>query len=403
VTNKPTRAAGRFGLVRMAGRDRSDASRAATPLELFFDLVFVVAVSLASDSLHHLEAEGQVWSGLGAYAMVFFAIWWAWMNFVWFATAFDTDDWLYRVVTLIQMAGALIVAGGAGSAISHGDFTVVTIGYSVMTVAIAFQWFRAAADAPTYRASCLRHAVGVLIVQTAWITRLALPPDWGFAVFFVLVGAELAVPVIADRRVWTPSNPRHVAERYGLFTLIVLGETVLAATRAIVDGVDSDSFGPLVACAVAGLLTVACMWWLYFAAPLVQGFATFRSSFIYGYAHYFVFAAAGAVSAGLEIAADSVRTSEYSANAAVTLTLPVLVFILLVWALALRRLHRRLIDVSVGGTSFVLATSTFTSTYLWACALALICLTGIVVVSTQRSTTRAAELVALSTAGKERP
>ncbi|WP_314146116.1 low temperature requirement protein A [uncultured Leifsonia sp.] len=321
----------------MGGRDRA-TRRTATPFELFFDLVFVVSVSFAAENLHDLQLEGDIWSAFGSYAMVFFAIWWAWMNFTWFATAFDTDDWLYRLTTIAQMGGALVLAAGTESAMRHGDFTVVTAGYVVMTLAIVSQWTRAAIQSEQYRQACIRHAVGASIVQIAWVLRLALPAGWGVPAFFVLVAAELAVPVIADHRNWTPSNPHHVAERYGLFTLIVLGEGLLASAKAIIAAIDaSEHVAPLIVIAGSGLIIVAAMWWLYFAAPIADGFTTYRSSFLYGYAHYLVFAAAGAVSAGLETAV-TVQTGHPTAGAfAPTLLVPTLVFTVAVWLMAVRR------------------------------------------------------------------
>ena len=100
-------------LLPMRPRDPGESGRTASTLELFFDLVFVVAVSVASVELHHALTEDHVVDGLVSYAMVFFAIWWAWMNFTWFATSFAVDDWLYRVLTLVQMAGVLVLAIGA--------------------------------------------------------------------------------------------------------------------------------------------------------------------------------------------------------------------------------------------------------------------------------------------------
>jgi len=84
----------------------------ASILELFFDLVFVIAVSLAGTNLHHALVEGKPGMGIASYLMIFFAIWWAWMNFTWFATSFDNDDWLYRVTTFVQMVGVLVLAAG---------------------------------------------------------------------------------------------------------------------------------------------------------------------------------------------------------------------------------------------------------------------------------------------------
>ena len=84
----------------MRPRDPEEQGRSASPLELFFDLVIVIAVATAAVELHHALTENHIVDGLLSYMLVFFAIWWAWMNFTWFATSFDTDDWLYRVLTV---------------------------------------------------------------------------------------------------------------------------------------------------------------------------------------------------------------------------------------------------------------------------------------------------------------
>jgi low temperature requirement protein LtrA len=150
----------------MTPRDPNEPHRAASGLELFFDLVFVVSVSIASQNLHHFEKEGHVVDGVGPYLMVFFAIWWAWMNFTWFASAFDTDDWLYRVTTIVQTAGALVVAAGAGPAMEHGEFGLVVIGYIVMRLAMVTQWLRAADGSLEFRATALRYAAGITVVAS---------------------------------------------------------------------------------------------------------------------------------------------------------------------------------------------------------------------------------------------
>ena len=72
---------GRFRLVPMLPRDTDEEGRSASPLELFFDLVFIVAISIAASQLHHSPAEGNITSGLPTYLFAFFGIWWAWMNF----------------------------------------------------------------------------------------------------------------------------------------------------------------------------------------------------------------------------------------------------------------------------------------------------------------------------------
>ncbi|TMQ89747.1 low temperature requirement protein A, partial [Actinomadura soli] len=93
---------------RMVARDVAEPHRASSPLELLFDLTFVAAVSQIAGRLAHATEEGHVGDAVLPFLMVFFAIWWAWMNFTWFASAYDTDDVPYRVLTFVQMAGVLI-------------------------------------------------------------------------------------------------------------------------------------------------------------------------------------------------------------------------------------------------------------------------------------------------------
>src|SRR3569833_1675217 len=128
----------------MLARDPDEPLRAASSLELLFDLVFVVAVSQSSGALHHLWEGQHFIEGLAAYAMVFFAIFNAWMNFTWFGSAYDTDDWLYRLTVFVQMAGALVIAAGAQRAMLENDNKAIVVGYVIMRVAMATQWIRAA-------------------------------------------------------------------------------------------------------------------------------------------------------------------------------------------------------------------------------------------------------------------
>ncbi|WP_291473283.1 low temperature requirement protein A [Corynebacterium sp.] len=330
---------GRGLLPRMRRRDPEEQHRAASPLELFFDLVFVVAVSFSSQQLHHMEADGLLGQAVLGYLMVFFAIWWAWMNFTWFATSFDTDDWLYRVMTIVQMAGVLVLAAGTGPAMEEHDFALVTLGYVIMRLALVVQWIRAALEDPGVRAVALRYAVGVTLVQVAWVARLALPEAAGFIVFFVLVAAEISVPVWAESHGGTPWNPHHITERYSLFTLILLGESILASANAAVEAFDSGHHVPsLVAVSSAGLVIAAGMWWIYFSRPQHSFVGSLRSSLTYGYFHYVIFAAAGAFSAGVEVAIDGIEdeTGTGSFAAAGTLTIPVALFAVSIWALVLR-------------------------------------------------------------------
>src|SRR3954466_9827855 len=149
----------------MRARPSDEPHRVSTPLELFFDLCFVVAVAQAAAPLHHSIAAHHVAPGVRGSLMVFFAIWWGWMNFSWFASAYDTDDDVYRITAFVQIAGALVLAAGVAPAFDGGDFVVITIGYVIMRLAMVAQWTRAARSDPPRRATALRYAIGVTCVQ----------------------------------------------------------------------------------------------------------------------------------------------------------------------------------------------------------------------------------------------
>ncbi|RSS41954.1 low temperature requirement protein A [Streptomyces sp. WAC08241] len=325
----------------LTSRSREEAHRAATPLELFFDLCFVVAVAQAGAELVHAVAEDHAGTGVANYAMVFFAIWWAWMNFTWFASAYDNDDVLYRVVTLVQIAGVLILAAGVSRAFVEHDFLVVYLGYVVMRLALVFQWLRAARHAtdPAERTMCRRYAGGVLLCQVGWLGLVLAPEPARPWVFLVMALAELSVPLYAERAGTSAWHAHHIAERYGLFTLIVLGETVAAATVAVKSGiVENDALDELLPIAAGGLLLVFAAWWVYFVVPAHDRLTSSRQAFLWGYGHYLILMSAAAIGAGLEIAVEQAvgeaHVSTLSASAAVTI--PSALFLLLVWLLHAR-------------------------------------------------------------------
>jgi low temperature requirement protein LtrA len=323
--------------IRMHGRDTDEAHRVSSPLELLFDLTFVVAIAQVASQLATAAENGHELQVLGAYLSVFFAIWWAWMNFTWFASAYDTDDVPYRLATLIQMAGVLVLAAGVPSAFEHGDFTAITIGYLIMRVGLVTQWVRAAVEHPEGRVTALRYAAGISVVQIGWVSRLALPAEWGWWTFLVLAALDLSVPLWAERTGKTSWHPHHIAERYGLFTIIVLGESVSASAIGVQKSLAAGALSvSLVAIAAAGLALLFALWWLYFLEPAAEGLASRRGrSFYWGYGHYFVFASLAALGAGLEVAVQrgGAHTEVSDTALEYAIALPVAVFLLMLWVL----------------------------------------------------------------------
>jgi low temperature requirement protein LtrA len=325
----------RLGFIRpMRARDRNEPNRVSTPLELLFDLCFVVGVSQAGGRLHHALAAGEFGHGVTAYLLVFFAIWWAWVNFTWFASAYDNDDVPYRLITMVQITGALTLAAGVPRAFDNDDFSVVVVGYVIMRLAMVTQWLRAAKSDPERRVTALRFAVGITVVQIGWIARLALPHSWGLASFLILALAELAVPVYAEHAANTTWHHHHIAERYGLFTLIVLGEAILSSTIAIQLGFDIGGHRDrLFLISASALVTVFAMWWLYFDRRGSKKLATSRTAFLFGYGHYFVFAAVAATGAGIGVEVDAIGHESHVSEqtGAWCVAIPVAVYALGVW------------------------------------------------------------------------
>lgn len=323
--------------VAMSGRDSAEPGRAATPLELLFDLTFVVAVAILAAELAHSIAENHALESIPGYLLVFFAIWWAWMNFSWFASAYDTDDVPYRLLTLVQMGGVLVLAAGVPVAFENQDLAVITYGYVIMRVAMVTQWLRAAAGDPAHRVTCLRYAAATTVVQVGWLVRLWFLESWGAAGVLVLVAADVLIPYWAERGRETSWHPHHIAERYGLFTIIVLGECVLAANAAVKATLtEAGASVDLVVVGTGALLILFALWWIYFLKPAAAGLERRHDlSFLWGYGHYGVFASLAALGAGLEVAAETlahhIEAPETVVAAAVAT--PIVVFLVLMWAL----------------------------------------------------------------------
>jgi low temperature requirement protein LtrA len=351
----------------MEGRDPDESHRAATPLELLFDLTFVVAFGIAADEMAHYLAEDHVRAAVLGFAMSAFAITWAWINFSWFASAFDTDDWVYRLTTMLQMVGVVILALGLApvfDSIDEGDTVnngVMVAGYVVMRVAMVLQWARAARHDPAHRSACTTYIVAILIAQAGWLILLFAETTVAetFLWIVVLVGVEFAGPWIAERRKGgTPWHPHHIAERYGLLVIIALGEGIIGTIVSLSAVVGPEGPGWSVDAglvALAGVGLTFGLWWTYFVVPCGDILEhRRRKSFGWGYGQIPIIAAVVAIGGGLHVGAYYLEDeSVLSAEATVLcVALPVAVYVLGLYALytylasSIDRFHVLLIALS---------------------------------------------------------
>ena len=326
----------------LVARSITEDHRAASQLELLFDLTFVIAVASITSELAHRIADGHPIDGIIPFLQVFFAIWWAWMNFTWFASAYDNGDAVFRLLAMVQMAGVLVLAAGVPAALNNGDYRAITLGYLISRIGLIALWVRAAIDCPSARITALRYASGVALLEVAWILRLVvaeqhvLPGGILLAMFTALVAAELLVPWWAERSSRSDStswHPRHIAERYGLFAIILLGESLLATSGGVTAALEGGAANAdIITVSAGGFLLTMALWWLYFIDSPGDGLVRFRHrSFQWGYMHYGIFASLAALGAGLEVAAE--HTAGHIKASAVTVSysvaVPVAVFLVL--------------------------------------------------------------------------
>ena len=333
---------------RMTGRDPEEQHRASTPLELLFDLTFVVGFGTAADELAHYLSLGEVRTSLIGFCFSVFAITWAWINFSWFASAYDTDDWVFRLLTLLQMVGVLVLALGIAtlfdSIAKHEPVAdgVMVGGYVVMRVAMVAQWARAAHQDPRRRSVAKAYIITILVAQAGWVGLVFTRVHIGamLALSVPLLAIELLGPLIAETRYGgTPWHPHHIAERYGLLVIICLGEAILGTVAALGAVVGPSGDGWSVKAAVIGVAGVTLtfgMWWIYFVVPCGEILARRRHrSFGWGYGHIAIFGAVVATGAGLHVAAYYVEqhTKISALDTLLTTAIPVAIYVLGIFVL----------------------------------------------------------------------
>ncbi|MGL4281934.1 MAG: low temperature requirement protein A [Albidovulum sp.] len=305
----------------MRPRDPHEHHRVATTLELFFDLVTVLAIAAAAAGFHHSISEGHGLEGLPRFAFLFMAIWWAWMNFSWFASAFDNDDAIYRILLMVIMGGELIFAGTTAHIFETLDIGLGVIGWIVMRIGMICLWLRAAAGGPDYRRTALRYAVGIALAQVYWVCLYLFVDSaspWFYAIGFTGFAIELAVPVYAESARQTPFHRHHMIERYGLLMIISLGEIVLSVAHGY--GLLNDTESPFAVARVAtsALVIVFSVWWLYFADEEHMPRTDVTHALLWGYGHVFIYAATAAMGAALAASVDVAAHEAHTTQAEVS-------------------------------------------------------------------------------------
>ena len=297
------------GWLSFAAREPHEPGRVATPLELLFDLVTVIAVAAAARGLHHGIAEGHAAEAILTYLGAFFAIWWAWMNYTWFASAYGDDGPPFRILTMAMMAGSLTMAAGIDRFMAGLDLRLVVIGYIIMRFCMVLLWLAAARGDALRRNTALRYAAGIFIAQLYWtiVFPSARFEGAAFAALFLLgIAIELSVPWLAEHTDPTPWHRHHIVERYGLLMIIVFGETLLSASVSIGQALSQPENVALIHIPIGAAVILFSLWWAYFAREEHLSRGHLGHALMWGYGHAVIFASGAAVGAGIAVLVDIV-------------------------------------------------------------------------------------------------
>jgi low temperature requirement protein LtrA len=241
------------------GEGNAGASeRRVTWIELFFDLVFVAAVAQVSGPLAHDFS----FDGLGRYAFLLFVIWWAWSGHAVHATRFDADDGLQRTLTLLQMIGVIFMAANAEQGLDSVSSAGFAAAYAITRLILVAQYVRARAIAPA-RALTSIYAKGFGTAACLWLVSAFVETPLRYGLWTAALIVEVSTATRASRHVATlPPHATHLPERFGLFTMILLGESIIAIMKGIQAQPD---WSPTAAgVALGGIAFTFLLWWVYF-------------------------------------------------------------------------------------------------------------------------------------------
>ncbi|AWT49916.1 low temperature requirement protein A [Psychrobacter sp. YP14] len=303
----------------ISARDTHEPNRASTPLELLFDLVYVIAISAAAQGLYK-DLLAHEYAGFITFTVAFFILWNAWSSFTWFGSGYDPDDLPYRISVMMQMFGSLLIAANIHQFFEQGLIWIGVAGYAIMRLASCSQWWRVYRHVPGHKKVAGRSIFGLITLQLMWISWLFLPAAIKKPALFLFITAELLMPIWARSEQFDNWHPRHIAERYGLLTIIVLGEGILGVSQTILHFLISPAYSAF-AIIISGSALVALLfavWWLYFSIPFddILDEERRRHDFVFfGYGHFFIFAALTGLGSTLKLVTEIIdETSEITAQ-----------------------------------------------------------------------------------------
>ncbi|MGF1524329.1 MAG: low temperature requirement protein A [Leptolyngbyaceae cyanobacterium] len=308
--------------------------RHASWLELFFDLVFVLAIA----QLAHLLHSNLSWTGIAEFVALFVPVWLLWNDFSYYTDQFDVDRGPYRLVMLGVMFGLVVLSLTIHDAL-HGGSVNFAAAYAALRLVLIFLYVQAWRFVPPSRELTKRYTISFAIAFCLWILSIATPEPIRYELWAVALLIEISndsITYLTIRNV--PAQESHMDERFGLFVIIVLGEVIIAVANGVAE---TDWQWSSVLTGTAGFLVAVGLWWMYFERAdestinwaLRNGRLALFRAYIYGYSHLFAFMGIVATGVGVQAAIEVAGGHDFAAPARTVLCGGIAVFLLSVTAL----------------------------------------------------------------------
>ncbi|MGB5186737.1 MAG: low temperature requirement protein A [Acidimicrobiia bacterium] len=238
-------------------RTAEESERTATWLELFYDLVFVAAVAMMGTRL----VSDVSWAGVASYLAYFALVWWLWASHTFYADRYDTDDLIYRLLAGAQMVAVAVIAVSLSLG-EAGSTQVFALGYTATRFTLLLLYARAYRHVPGTRALVRGYLIGFGTASAIWLVSIATPEPARFWLWGVAFGVDLATPYAVRKiQAASPLDRSHLPERFGLFTILVLGESIVAVTVGLSHVAWQT---PTTIVGILGLGAATCLWWINF-------------------------------------------------------------------------------------------------------------------------------------------
>lgn len=320
----------------------------ASWVELFFDLVFVVVIA----ELSHYLSEHLTVIGFLQFAILFVPCWWSWVLFTFYSDRYETDDVIHRLLVLSAMLAVIFLAANIHDAFSDGAIGFVLAYVTLRSIVLAL-YARVARHVHVATNNLKLYLSSYIPSTILWLISISTPAPIRYIVWGVAILIELLMPIIGSRLLaGTPVHRSHLPERFGLLTLIVIGEAIVSVATATTQ--TNWDLVPTVA-AVVAFVIAACLWWLYFnfleSAVVIRGIGSVH---VYNYGHLPILMGLSLVAVGAEHTIEEASHQFLSAGTSWALCGGVTLYMLSIGVIWVVDCRRRLTWLLVGTIAIAL-------------------------------------------------